>query len=245
MATWNWRRILTIVAIPILVLLLVSSCTAVLWNNFLKPADALTASPTLGGELAAEEEEDMPLEDIHIIVETFQIFPSGSLDPFSGIQVWLKEPSDFFSPTLVGQTAMDVRDGSPVAVWENFVEVGSWVTVVDPEDECVLWKVGSENWDGWYLVSAEYAEQAIPLKFQLICGENIPSPTPTNPPSGGPTETPPVPTNTPPSQPTATPTSPPPTSTPRPTEVDCNCETPETAVPTPEPPTEATSTPIW
>ena len=239
MATWNWRRILGIAALTNVVLLLVGSCTTIVWQNVFGSSEPNSAdSPD---DQSEETGEILVAETTNVVVETFQVLPSGQLDLLPGVVVLVSNNGGEFLP--VGETVVEIIAGIPAPIWKGDVNVGSWITV-DPPDNCIIWKVGTE-WGGSYLVSAEYADKDLVLKFQLICGENIvPSPTSTQPPSGPevtPTNPPENPTETPPPPPTRTP----PPNTPEPTEVDCNCETPETAVPTPEPPNEPTATPIW
>jgi len=231
-----WKTLGVIVLVVLLSVVLFSG-----YLVFLKKGDTVATEPPIDpGEVGV-------LETAEIAVETFQLLPSGALDLFPGIPVLVSQ--DGVNYTKVGETSVQTiggEDGIPSPVWFGTVNVGDWITI-DPPDNCIFWEAGIYSW-----VKAYQVVQTEPLKFQLVCGENIPSPTPTNPPAG-PTDTPFVPTNTPrptdtPDEPTNTPR--PPTETPEPTEeVGCNCPTPEKTLPpidapTTWPTTEAgTSTP--
>jgi len=226
-----WKTLGVIVLVVLLSVVLFSG-----YLVFFKKGDTIATEPPIDpGEVGV-------LETAEIAVETFQLLPSGALDLFPGIPVLVSQ--DGVNYTKVGETSVQTiggEDGIPSPVWFGTVNVGDWITI-DPPDNCIFWEAGIYSW-----VKAYQVVQAEPLKFQIVCGENIPSPTPTNTPEptnppSGPTDTPPPPpdTETPPPEPTDTP---PPQETPEPTDTGCNCPTPVEPLPTEPAPKDWDPTP--
>jgi hypothetical protein len=204
-------------------------------------------------------------EDVYLRVETLQ------LDPVYGIWRRMPNVLVFLFPYREGDAVPDsareeylgqvteellTADGSLVAATTFRVPPDLywvWVDEASLPAGCAVWvpRFAADADSGISLAKALVVDlgnyggfNTTVVKFQIVCGLEVTAlPTPvvpvstpvaTNPP--GPTPVPP--TDVPPTDPP--PTDPPPPS-PVPTEVDCNCETPESPVLTPE--FESTPTP--
>jgi len=255
------KRLARALILALLFLLLLASLLAWVW--FLnRPSIVATSLPPAippTNSAAVADPTSLPPRVAYLRVETLELdtqygiwrrMPGiGIILDGPGGEDWLRQVTEEMVTEdgfLVAATTFEVRQYHEESYWV-------WVDETSLPAGCAVWQprfvadadtgIEIRPWVIVRLFSSGVLNTTV-VKFQFVCGlEVTASPTPvvpvstpvsTNPP--GPTPVPP--TDVPPTNPP--PTDPPPPS-PVPTEVDCNCETPESPVPTPE--FESTPTP--
>ena len=248
-------------------LLLMALLALLAWVWFLnhRPSIEATSLPLVGSSTPTAMVSVVPAavatdpvsssEDVYLRVETLQLDTAYNIwRRMPGVEVVLAPVSeDGEEETRQVTEELLTTDGFLVAATTFEVQPGLywvWVDETSLPAGCAVWVPRfAEDADsgisgiGDVIVNLVdyglFKFNTMVVKFQIICGQEVSvsptlvvpvsTPVPTNPPGPTPVPTTPVP-----------PTDPPP-PTPEPTEVDCNCETPESPVPTAE--FEATPTP--
>ena len=250
------KRLARALILALLFLLLLASLLAWVW--FLnRPSIVATSLPPAippTNSAAVADPTSLPPRVAYLRVETLELdtqygiwrrMPGiGIILDGPGGEDWLRQVTEEMVTEdgfLVAATTFEVRQYHEESYWV-------WVDETSLPAGCAVWQprfvadadtgIEIRPWVIVRLFSSGVLNTTV-VKFQFVCGlEVTASPTTVSPVNTPVPSTDVPPTNPPPTDPQ--PTDPPP-PTPEPTEVDCNCETPESPVPTPE--FESTPTP--